>query len=218
VKLRHNKVELALHELRAGPGPKLLLLHGLGERSPAKPPPAAAGWLGPVYALDFTGHGESTVPRGGGYTAEILMGDVDAALAQLGSATLVGRGIGAYIALLCAGARPELVRGAILLDGPGLAGGSPRPGTPIVPSPDPGAVGPPDPFALVELAVDVRPPDYATSFARQATQLSDLERPLSVCTLEKPEWLRAVLTEPGVEETDAGAALVYYATLLKTRA
>jgi pimeloyl-ACP methyl ester carboxylesterase len=217
MRIKHNRVDLALHALREGPGPKLLLLHGLGEHSPAQLPAEVASWLGPVFALDFTGHGASTVPRGGGYTAEILMGDVDAALAHLGSATLVGRGIGAYIALLCSGARPKLVRGAILLDGPGLAGGSPRPGTPLVPTPDPGAVGPPDPFALVELAVDVRPPDYASSFARQATQLSDMERPISVCTLERPEWLRAVLTEPGVEEADAATALVYYATQLKGR-
>jgi len=211
IKLVHNRIELALHELRGGAGPKLLLLHGLGERSPADVPAPVTAWPGPVFALDFTGHGASTVPRGGGYTAEILMGDVDAALAHLGPATLLGRGIGAYIALLIAGARPKLVRGAILLDGPGLAGGSARPGTPLVPTPDPGAVGPPDPFALVELAVDVRPPDYASSFARQATQLSDMERPIHVCTLERPDWLRAVLDEPGVEECEVAQALAYYA-------
>ncbi|MBV9256202.1 MAG: alpha/beta hydrolase, partial [Actinobacteria bacterium] len=32
--LRHGKVDLALHDLRAGTGRPLLLLHGLGERSP----------------------------------------------------------------------------------------------------------------------------------------------------------------------------------------
>ncbi len=84
-----------------------------------------------------------------------------------------------------------------------------------MPTPDPGAVGPPDPFALVELAVDVRPPDYASSFARQATQLSDMERPISVCTLERPDWLRAVLDEPGVEECEPAQALAYYAERLR---
>lgn len=210
--LSHNRVQLALHELRSGDGRALLLLHGLGERSPARTPAELEAWPGPVLALDFTGHGGSSVPRGGGYTSEILIGDVDAALARVGHATLVGRGLGAYIALLCAGARPRLVRGAILLDGPGLAGGSARPGTPLIPIPDPNAVTPPDPFALVELASDVRPPDYATSFVRQATHLSGLERPISICTLERPDWLRAVVEEPGVETCELEQALALYAS------
>jgi glycosyltransferase involved in cell wall biosynthesis len=105
----------------------------------------------------------------------------------------------------------NVVRGAILRDGPGLAGGSSRPGTPIVPRPDPGAAGPPDPFALIELAIDVRPPDYASSFAHQATHLSELERPVLVCTVERPDWLRAVLEEPGVEAWGLDAALAQFA-------
>jgi pimeloyl-ACP methyl ester carboxylesterase len=111
--LRHSKIDLALHELRAGEGRALLLLHGLGERSPSQVPAFVESWLGPVYALDFAGHGDSTVPVGGGYTAEILMADTDHALAHLGKATVVGRGLGAYVALMIAGARPLLVRGAI---------------------------------------------------------------------------------------------------------
>src|SRR6185436_20392190 len=82
--LRHGRIGLALHQLRPGPGRPLLLLHGLGEHEPTEVPAAAAGWPGPVCALDFTGHGCSDAPRGGGYTAEILMGDVDAALGALG--------------------------------------------------------------------------------------------------------------------------------------
>lgn len=207
VMLKHNRVALALHTLRACGGPAILLLHGLGERSPAGVPADFARWPGPIYALDFTGHGNSSIPNGGGYTCEILMGDVDAALTQIGTATLIGRGLGAYIALLCAGARPNRVRGTILRDGPGLAGGSARPGTPLIPMPDPNAVAPPDPFALVELAADVRPPDYATSFVRQATHLSGLERPINICTLERPDWLRAVVEEPGVEACEFEDAL-----------
>ena len=122
--LRHNKVDLALHRLAAGTGTALLLLHGLGEASPTLVPAWASAWPGAVYALDFTGHGRSTVPPGGGYTAEIILADADVALAELGTATLVGRGLGAYVALMLAGARPQHVRGAVLADGPGLAGGA----------------------------------------------------------------------------------------------
>ncbi|MBV9933642.1 MAG: alpha/beta hydrolase, partial [Actinobacteria bacterium] len=45
--LRHGKVDLALHELRAGTGRPLLLLHGLGERSPEKVPADVEAWNGP---------------------------------------------------------------------------------------------------------------------------------------------------------------------------
>jgi pimeloyl-ACP methyl ester carboxylesterase len=215
IQLRHGKVTLALHPLRegrrAGARP-LLLLHGRGEATRARDAERVAAWPGAIFGLDFTGHGASTVPRGGGYTAEILMADADAALAHLGEATVVGRGLGAYVALLLAGARPQLVRGAILCDGPGLAGGGPRPTTPAIAWPAERLDGrAPDPFALAELARDVRPPDYATSFARQASQLSGLERPLSVCSLERPDWLRAVLEEPGVAETTLAEALAHYA-------
>jgi hypothetical protein len=52
-RLRHGRVELALHALRSGEGRPLLLLHGLGERSPRIPGPELADWRGPVFALDF---------------------------------------------------------------------------------------------------------------------------------------------------------------------
>ena len=210
--LAHNKVQLALHELRGGDGLVLLLLHGLGERAPEQlAPEVAKAWPGPVFALDFTGHGRSTLPRGGGYTAEVLMADADAALAHLGQATLLGRGLGAYVALLLAGARAADVRGAVLADGPGLAGGGPVPASPSIQFPDPRAVGPPDPFAFAELTTDVRPPDYASSFVRQANHLSGLAEPITVIAHVRPQWLEAVVTEPGVREaaTLAEALAVY---------
>ena len=217
VTLRHNKIDLALHRLRgpasAGADDRPLLhLHGLGERSPAAVPPHLVAWPGPVWALDFTGHGASTVPRGGGYFCELLMADVDTALAHLGPATVYGRGLGAYVALLIAGARPDLVRGAILDDGPGLAGGGVEPGTPFVLGVPLGASGPPDPYALLELSHDVRPPDYATSYARQAATLSDLDTPLAVAAVVRPPWLAAVAAEPGAVTVPRDRGVAVFAT------
>lgn len=211
-KIQHGRVELALHALHDGAGRPLLLLHGLGERTPDSLPAAYAGWPGPVHGLDFTGHGASTVPKGGGYTAEVLMADVDAALGALDQpATLVGRGLGAYVALLTAGGRPSGVAGLILLDGPGLGGGGPAPGSPSMVYVDPDAVVPPDPFALAELTRDPRPPDYASAFARLAIQASQLADPISVCAIGRPPWLQAVVDEPGVRVTRLGDALAAYA-------
>jgi len=198
IRLRHGRVELALHELRTGDGRPLLLLHGLGERTPTDVPQPLDGWPGPIFGLDFTGHGQSTVPVGGGYTAEILMADADQALAELGEATVIGRGLGAYVGLLLAGARPAHVRGTILADGPGLAGGAPAPGSPSVAETVSGDGTAPDPFALVELSRDVRPPDYASTYVRQALQLSGLDTPVVVSAIVRPPWLAAVADEPGV--------------------
>ena len=214
--LQHNRIELALHTLRApegraGEGRPLLLLHGLGERSPARAPDEYSAWPGPLYALDFTGHGNSSIPRGGGHTCELLMADAAVALHRLGQATLVGRGLGAYVALLLAGARPKQVRGAILRDGPGLAGGGSGLSSPFIPVADETQLAPPDPFALVELATDIRPPDYACIFARLAAQLSELRHPVTVCARERPSWLEAVIKELDVEMIGLPAALERYA-------
>lgn len=211
--LRHGKVRLALHELRAGEGRPLLLLHGLGERSPASVPEQLAPWTGPVWALDLSGHGDSDVAIGGGYFCEALMGDVDMALAHLGPVTLHGRGLGAYVALLISGGRADLVRGAILADGPGLAGGGPSPASPAIASavgpPPPG--GTPDPWALYELTRDVRPPDYASTFARMAAVRSGLDVAIAAVGVNRPPWLEAVAAEPGVVECSLAEALRLFA-------
>lgn len=201
--VRHNRIELALHQLRgarADTSPSLLVLHGLGEASPETAPDWSEPWPGAVWALDFTGHGDSTVPTGGGYSAELLMGDADAALAEIGPSAVVGFGLGAYVALLIAGGRPQLVRGAVLVDGPGLAGGSTHPTSSAVfhlPS-DTLTGTAPDPWALLELAQDLRPPDYAATFARLALQQSGLDEPILVCVRARAMWVDAIVDEPGV--------------------
>jgi len=212
IALVHGKSRLALHLLREGWGRPLLLLHGLGERSPRSVPAHLESWTGPVYALDFTGHGDSTIPAGGGYTAEVLMADVDAALAHLGKATIYGRGLGAYVALLIGGARPTEVRGIILADGPGLVGGGIRPGSPHLPDVAP-SDRTPDPFVLAELSRDVRPTDYAVEYVRQMMQWSELDEPIAVCTVVRPEWLAAVVGEVGVLDCSVADALAAMAPL-----
>jgi pimeloyl-ACP methyl ester carboxylesterase len=208
--LTHNRIQLALHRLRGGDGRALLLLHGLGEQSPASVPDWAADWPGPVAALDFTGHGLSTVPAGGGYSAEILLADADIALAALGEVTVVGRGLGAYVALLLAGARPAQVRGAVLCDGPGLWGGPSGPtSSSFVVLPD--SRESPDPYALADLSRDLRPRDYASLFVRLALQGSGLDEPISVVAGVRPPWLEAVVDEVGVAEATLEQALTTYA-------
>lgn len=210
VMLRHNRVELALHEIRGGSGRPLLLLHGLGEASPDRVPSRAVAWPGPVYGLDFTGHGASTVPVGGGYTAEILLGDVDAAIGHLGEVTIYGRGLGGYIALLAAGALPERVLGAVIADGPGLTGGPTDPISPAVVRLVQDS-RPPDPYALLELARDLRPADYALDIVRLAVAGSELEEPIDVAAVFRPPWLEAVAAAPGVAGLDVPEALALYA-------
>jgi len=209
--IQHNRIRLALHTLGEAKGPALLLLHGLGERTPRALPGEYADWPGPVYGLDFTGHGESTVPRGGGYTCEMLMADADTALTHLGRATVVGRGLGAYIALMIAGGRPERTRGAILRDGPGLAGGGSGSTSSVIPFADMNQPAPPDPLAIVELAMGIRPPDSASVCVRQAVQFSGVSTPISICVWERPAWLAGLISEFGVEVTTLPKALALYA-------
>lgn len=222
--LQHGQVSLALHRLRQSPvghslddslddsadagGPRtLLMLHGLGERAPTIIPPWCQAWTGPIAALDFTGHGQSTIPRSGGYSAEMLMADADHAIAELGPVTVIGRGLGAYIALLIAGGRPSLVRGAVLCDGPGLAGGAVVPTSPSFVQIPPRA-RPPDPYALFDLSRDLRPPDYATVFARLAIERAAIDVPITVCAVLRPPWLAAVANELGVGGLGVGESSI----------
>jgi pimeloyl-ACP methyl ester carboxylesterase len=214
--LQHNHLSLALWELRGGTGRPLLLLHGLGERTTPEAIAAVEAWPGPVHGLDFTGHGASDVPKGGGYYCEILMADADVALAALqrdgdvAGVTVVGRGLGGYVALLVAGARPDLVHGVVIADGPGLHGGGPGPTSPMLFRPEQDG-STPDPVALVELATDVRPPDYARTFAWQASALAGLETAIAVAAVNRPPWLAEVAAQPGVVEADLTSALELFA-------
>ena len=95
--------------------------------------------------------------------------------------------------------------------GPGLAGGGATFNSPFVPYVDHSQKTPPDPYAMIELATDVRPPDYASTFARQAGQFSGLSQPIMVCCRERPAWLAAVMTELDIEVSTLHQALSQYA-------
>jgi pimeloyl-ACP methyl ester carboxylesterase len=188
IALQHARVSIALHPLREASGPALLCLHAVG--GSARDFHAAASlWPGPVFALDFCGHGGSGRLRGGAYHPELLAGDADVALAKIGPARIAGCGIGAYVALLLAGARPDLVSAALLLPGAGLAGGGAVP-----PEDDPierwtdlgGAPAGCDP-AVRRLERDPRPADYAADFARAAKRLL-----LAEGDFPQPPWWQAV--------------------------
>lgn len=198
IHLQHNRITLALHEIRSGIGRPLLLLHGLGENA-QEMRALPLQWSGPIWALDFTGHGESTVPHGGGYSAEILMADVDVALRHLGEATILGRGLGGYIGFLIAGARPSLVKGVVIVDGPGLSGGAIHATSSSEITSAGSRIGStPDPWALIELSRDARPPNYAVTFTRLAVESSSIDEPISVTTRVTPQWIEAISAEPGV--------------------
>ena len=93
------------------------------------------------------------------------------------------------------------------------AGGGAVPASPAVPtavgSPPPG--GTPDPWALYELTRYVRPPDYAATFARQATTRSGLDTAIAVVGVNRPPWLEGVIAEPGVVECSLDDALALFA-------
>ncbi len=194
IELVHGRVRLALTERNsATSGLPLLLLHELGATSDSwgdgRDP--AIVWDGPVFALDFSGHGSSGPVRGGAYTPELLAGDADAALRHIGTAAIAGLGVGAYVALLLAGGRPDSVPAALLGPGRGLLGGG------AVPDPartklafareKPAVEGySPDP-RVAFLDFDIRPSEYAEVFAEAASHLILLED-----DGERPPWWTAV--------------------------
>ena len=187
-----GRLRLALHTLRA-PAPghtsgPLLLLHGLGECSPSQVPEDYHRWPGPVHALDFAGHGQSSTPVGGGYTCEALMVQVVTALDAVGPCTLVGRGLGAYVALLATAARATQVRGTVLRDGPGLAGGGDGTQSPYLPAVAASALDTPDPHALADLLTDVRHPAAAARWAQLVRNASPWQTPVHFCLRERPAW------------------------------
>lgn len=172
-----------MHELRAGNGLPLILVHELGSDSSAWAL-ESIDWPGPLLGLDLCGHGASTRLKGGCYMPEYWAGDVDAVLAHTGTAALLGAGVGAYVVLLAAAARAEHVPIVGLVVGEGLAGGgaAPDPGsdiyaTFIAPEPRTYPSGA-DPQVRRTDSL-IRPPEYVAPLAAHipAIVMADVGRP-----------------------------------------
>jgi pimeloyl-ACP methyl ester carboxylesterase len=199
--IKQARIQLALHTLQTGVGTPLLLLHELGG--------SAADWkltqlayTGPVYALDLSGHGHSGRVRGGGYFAERWAADADAALRELGDDVwLVGAGVSAYVCLLLAAARPQSVRGSVLLPGRGLVGGGAEPDFEQHPQPLAATIesnslrhdAASDPAVCFSENV-VRAPDRARKCAEAASTLVLCEDGTA-----RPPWWRALQGLPNVD-------------------
>ncbi len=207
IELRHGRARLALHRLRAAAGTPLLLLHELAA-SAAMWEPSAIEWSGPVYALDFCGHGHSTAIAGGGYTPELLAGDADAALAHIGGAVVAGAGIGAYVSLLLSAGRADDVAACLLLPGRGLTGGGAapdfrKPKVEFMTTAQRMTGAGCDPMVAI-LEHDVRPPEYVARFAGNARRVVLREDGAS-----RPPWWEALRTLPNaaVERGDLNECL-----------
>lgn len=179
MRLQHGRVSIELHTLKPAKGRPLLLLHALGESAETWPAAALRWSHGPIYALDFAGHGTSGHVRGGAYYPEHFLADADLALAQIAeSCVLAGAGIGAYVALMLAGSRADQVSTALLLEGAGLEGGGSLPDLALAGEDIEGFEGfvktasidytaSTDPLVAL-CGRDLRPLDYVTSFAEAA--------------------------------------------------
>jgi pimeloyl-ACP methyl ester carboxylesterase len=221
MRLRHGRVELLLHTLKEAGGDQqgapvapLLMLHELGRSSEdwSRREEWRLGWSawpGSVHALDLAGHGGSGHVIGGAYSPEYFLADADLGLAALGDrAVLVGAGLGAWVALLLAGARAERVAAALLWPGHGLTGGGSLPDLEAGPQDAAGfeertsraarRYAPRTDPRVCHCESDLRPVDYARSFAERARRLLLAKAPGAGEAL--PDWWLTTLAVTGVEE------------------
>lgn len=116
--LRPDGVSIAVTDL-GGDGPVVVLLHGLAGSSRELLPTAQALPGYRVLLVDQRGHGASTrLPND--LSRDAFVGDVVAVLEELvpgQRAVLVGQSMGAHTAFLVAVARPDLVKGLVMLEG-----------------------------------------------------------------------------------------------------
>jgi pimeloyl-ACP methyl ester carboxylesterase len=116
----------ALAYADAGNGqPAIVLVHGIAcNRAFMAPQATFLSATRRVVAVDLRGHGDSDAPRQR-YTIQALANDVGWLCEQLEveRPVVVGHSLGGLVALELAAARPDLIRGAVLIDSVLLAGG-----------------------------------------------------------------------------------------------
>lgn len=108
-------VRLACRVTGVEAAPALVLLHALGETGSTWARTAEAlGGAYRVHAPDLRGHGDSD--RSDEYSLELMRDDVLGLIDAfgLGRVTLVGHSMGAIVAYLLAGERPELIERLVL--------------------------------------------------------------------------------------------------------
>lgn len=114
--MRLNVRGMMLNALERGEGETTLLLHGWLDHAhsfdllaPLLP--------GRTVALDFRGHGDSDwAPAASFYHFVEYLADLDAVLDQTSATRIVGHSMGAAVALLYAGARPDRLKHLTMLD------------------------------------------------------------------------------------------------------
>ena len=177
-----------VHELGRTDGPTLVLLHGFTDSGLCWPD-AVFRWQGEyrIVAPDARGHGES--PRydpatAGSNRSDAMVADVVSVLESLTGEgrelpVLVGHSMGAGIAAAVLGARPDLVRAAVLEDPPWLT----------------------------RSAGEERPPETETVHQWAKAFRDDLDAAVAKGRLEQPQWPGVELRPWGVSKAQLDPAL-----------
>lgn len=101
--------EGTIHLIRAGSGPRIVLLHGFTQSARSWRPLEAMAGHHELLMPDLPGHGESSPATGGLFEAAALVAE------SCGTGTYVGYSLGGRMALHVALARPELVERLVLV-------------------------------------------------------------------------------------------------------
>ena len=99
---------------------------------------------------------------------------------------------------MIAGARPQLVRGAVLCDGPGLWGGATGPTSTSFHSVLTRRTAHPTRTRSSSCPATCGRPTTPRLFVRLALEHSGLAEPIAVTAVVRPPWLAAVVGEVGV--------------------